>query len=57
VGIDELQSGDDDLRRTGASAVALAALLTAAPAPASEATAMAPHFHNLTPNNMVAAHV
>ena len=57
MGIDELQSGDDDLRRTGASAVALAALLTAAPAPASEATAMAPHFHNLTPNNMVAAHV
>lgn len=54
-----------NFRRTGASAVALAALMAAAPASAetltiglaSEATAVDPHFHNLTPNNMIAAHV
>ncbi len=53
------------LRRTATAAVALAALMAAAPAWAekltiglsSEATAVDPHFHNLTPNNMIAAHV
>ncbi len=52
-------------RRTGASALALLAVMAAGPALAekltigiaSEATAVDPHFHNLTPNNMISAHV
>ncbi len=52
-------------RRTAASAVALLAVMATAPAwaeklsigIASEATAVDPHFHNLTPNNMISAHV
>ena len=52
-------------RRTAASAVALLAVMAAAPAwaekltigLASEATAVDPHFHNLTPNSVIASHV
>ncbi len=53
------------LRTTAASALALVAVMATVPAwaekltigLASEATSMDPHFHNLTPNNMISAHI